>query len=134
MISYRGISQLELKANPVALLFNAYGLSAEYNNLKYWGGQADVYIFDATPVAFLIGKYYLNPKIGADRFHIGVFASYIEDFGVGFMLGYKLVSNQKVIFELGGGIGRALSELEAIPYLNFNIGYRFYTKPHMKME
>ena len=47
------------------------------------------------------------------------------------MVGYKALSKKRVVFEIGGGVGRAFgsdSDIEAIPYFNLNLGYRFLSQ------
>lgn len=108
------------------------------------------------------GKYYFNPEKGIDKFYAGIYLRGAESkftstssssgtstsevfsrsrLGAGFSLGYKWVSRQNVVFELGAGIGRkiynkfsdASNDVNTadIPILNldgffrFNVGYRF---------
>lgn len=95
------------------------------------------------------GKYYFNPKNGADRFYLSVFTRYINRsvdnsfgkysisrLGLGVGLGYKIVSKGNFVFDIGVGIGRAVvnfdsennSGLEWIPIMfagKLGVGYRF---------
>lgn len=132
-------AQFELKANPIALLFGAAGVAAEFPLSEDWGLEADVLIFDEGGWVYGLGKYYFSPKYGADRFHIGAFAGSLFDtysggestFGIGFMLGYKVVSAKNFIFDVGLGGGRALINsdyFEALGYGKLAIGYRFSGK------
>lgn len=139
-------AQFEIKSNPIALLFEAFPISMEYSNLNDWGTQIDILAFEEGGWGYLTGKYYLSPKYGADRFHVGAFAGGFfqekdANLGIGFMVGYKAVSKSRIVFEVGGGIGRNLTAgatdnagdgIEAIPYLNLNIGYRFVARADKK--
>ena len=127
-------AQFEIKSNPIALLFEIGVVSMEYSNLKDWGGQLDIYAAADGGVVFGSAKYYLIPKYGADRFHVGAFVSqpFNEDrLGIGFLLGYKLVSKKRIVFEVGIGAGRLIGESSSFDltgYGNLNIGYRFLSK------
>lgn len=131
-------AQFEIKSNPVALLFEVGVLSLEYSNLRDWGGQLDLYGFEGFGFATFSGKYYLNPKYGADRFHVGGFLGSVfeEDggVGIGFLTGYKVMSSKRFIFEAGLGVGRLFAgdndDFEIFPYFNLNIGYRFLEARH----
>ncbi|HMX38702.1 MAG TPA: hypothetical protein PKD78_00180 [Saprospiraceae bacterium] len=127
-------AQFEIKGNPIALLFETVALSAEYSNLDDWGGQADLFTVDGFGFLYATGKYYLSPKYGADRFHVGAFlGSAFGDgegnVGIGFMAGYKVMSPKRLIFEIGAGVGRGFAgeddDLSVLPYFNLNLGYRF---------
>lgn len=124
-------AQFEIKSNPIALLFEVGAVSMEYSNLKDWGGQIDIYAAADGGVVFGSAKYYLIPKYGADRFHVGAFLSqpFEEDrVGIGFLIGYKLVSKKRIVFEVGLGAGRLIgdsSSYDFTGYGNLNIGYRF---------
>lgn len=88
-------------------------------------GVDDEYKYFGLPITVL-GKYYFNPNNGADRFYADVFLKFVRRsysidgdntfnyadyantrFGLGFGLGYKLVSSGGFIFEAGIGAGRA---------------------------
>lgn len=116
----------------------------------------------------LIGKYYVSPKQGADGFYVDGFARYVNrnvrasyngdnenipnkvDFtrqqaGLGFGLGYKVISNGGFVFDIGTGIGRALYSHDSVNvsdqdykvpeiwrtmgYFRIGLGYRFGSKP-----
>ena len=105
----------------------------EYSNLNDWGGQLDIYAANDGGVVFGSAKYYLIPKYGADRFHVGAFLGKTfsddnDNAGVGFLAGYKVMSKKRFFFEAALGIGRSFSgnnDIDAFPYANLNIGYRF---------
>ncbi|MCC6723144.1 MAG: autotransporter domain-containing protein [Saprospiraceae bacterium] len=79
----------------------------------------------------VIGKYYFNPKHGADGFYADGFARYAyrnykltykdgtanegtkvdftrQQAGLGFGFGYKVVSAKGFVFDIGTGVGRAV--------------------------
>ncbi|NNC82970.1 MAG: DUF3575 domain-containing protein [Flavobacteriales bacterium] len=73
------------------------------------------------------GKYYFSPDQGCDRFYAGVYLRQrswkVEDgdnedyaafkrsiVGAGIGVGYKVVGDSGILFEIGFGIGRAISE------------------------
>ncbi len=124
-------AQLELKFNPIALIFESGQFGIEQVLSDYWGIDADLFITSNILYATVSGKHYLNPKIKADGFHIGVFTGlfYADNddggIGVGFLGGYKVLSKKGVIFELGLGLGRAAGIENIVPYFRFNVGYRF---------
>ncbi len=128
-------AQFEVKTNPIALLFEVGLISLEVSNLDDWGGQLDIVGANGGGWVYGTAKYYLNPKYGADRFQIGAFAGSIfgegdSAFGLGFELGYKVLSRKRLIFEASLGIGRAFgssTDFDVLPYGNLNVGYRFLT-------
>lgn len=109
----------------------------------------------------VIGKYYFGPQDGTDRFNVGAYMRYskgkasISDnssesngdvkntkLALGVYTGYKWVSRNNIVFELGVGLGRKLIRTfeysdgstvntDDIPLLNadifgrLSIGYRF---------
>lgn len=133
-------AQIEVKVNPLGLLFSSPDLSVEgvikenvsaelkfsYDsrdwenlNIKYKG-------YGAT----LLGKYYPKPKGMADGIYTGLFIKYkslnldlnteagngsgtIRRLGPGVLAGYKFVSDSNVVFDINAGIGRMfMSRLE----------------------
>ena len=67
-------AQFELKSNPIALLFSAPNISAEYGISDEFG--LEIYGFvvpDGFGIAYLSGKFYLNSRLGLDRFNFGGF-------------------------------------------------------------
>lgn len=170
-IGLRATAQVDVTASPIALLFAdvnlgldvrvtpnfSLGATAGYGRGDLWGL---VDSRETVPVN-LIGKYYFSPKHGADGFYADAFARYVHrnvvatlkndenttiDFtrqqvGLGFGLGYKVVSKGGFVFDIGTGIGRALyshdnvsvSEqdykvpelLRTMGYFRIGLGYRF---------
>jgi hypothetical protein len=127
-------AQVELKTNPIALLFEVVPVSVEYVISDDLGGELDILATSDGGWAYLAGKLYFSPKVRADGFHIGGFTGifgdgYDSSGGVGFFAGYKAVSRKNVIFEVGLGLGRAFSDdIGALPYAKFHLGYRFTRK------
>ena len=74
-------------------------------------------------------RYYLDPKKGYDRFHLGLFAGGATNgfsLGAGFSLGYKIISEKRIFLDVATGAGRTLTgEGDVWPYGKLNIGYRF---------
>lgn len=163
-------AQIELKINPIGAIFSSPDVSAEFavkDNIgiePYFGASwykltIDNQDFKSTGVGYgFYGKYYFSPEKGIDKFYAGVYlrggssnfkadsvgssASFKRNrMGAGLALGYKWVSRNNVIFEVGGGIGRKLYSkysneqgsvnIADIPILNidgyfkFSVGYRF---------
>ncbi len=163
-------SQTELKINPIGALFSSPDVSAEFgikNNIgiePYIGFGWPKLTVDGTTYKGkgmgygLNGKYYFTPEQGLDKFYGGIYlrggsTTFSADsigktnsfnrnrLGVGLSLGYKWVSRNNVIFEIGGGIGRKIYSkytfesntvnVAKIPLLNidgffkFAVGYRF---------
>jgi hypothetical protein len=133
--------------NPISILFAdinmgvdfkvndnfSIGASAGYGRGDLWG------LVDSreTVPVMLIGKYYVSPKHGADRFYVDGFGRYVTrriqasyegenqnipdkvDFrrtqvGLGFGIGYKAVSEKGFVFDIGTGIGRALYSHDSV--------------------
>jgi len=120
--------------------------------------------YTSIPIS-VFGKYYFNPNNGADKFYASVWLRFVSrsvkysdidpntlftiaDYsqtrvGGGIGVGYKIVSNGGIVFDIGFGVGRAfinntkfdtdINEAEAItidwPDIMFNgklgVGYRF---------
>ena len=125
-------AQVDVTVNPVGLLFGDLSVGADFTITEHFSAEVAVgfgtnKIDDVKgtniPVN-LLGKYYFSPKNGADRFYVDAFLRYVnrqwnyEDnsnyadftsnrFGVGFGIGYKVVSNGGFVFDIGFGAGRA---------------------------
>lgn len=138
------------------------GATAGYGRGDLWGL---VDSRETVPVT-LIGKYYFSPKQGADGFYADAFARYVnrnvqasyngdnenipdkinftrQQVGLGFGLGYKVVSNGGFVFDIGTGIGRALYSHDSVNvsdqdykvpelwrtmgFFRIGLGYRFGT-------
>ena len=119
-------AQTEIKVNPIALLFVGIGVGVEYGVSDEFGIDLNALIVEGGGGVWVAGKYYLNPRQGLDRFHIGIFAGTVTDLDpeLGFMIGQKIVSNSnRVLFDIGLGIGRSFDG-GVLPYGRLSIGYR----------
>ena len=126
-------AQVDLTLNPVGALFGDFNIGADFGISENFSVEAQVGF--GTPKidgvkgrnipVNVVGKYYFNPKQGVDRFYADVFLRFISRnweyddssananfkstrFGLGFGLGYKIVSAKGFVFDLGFGVGRAL--------------------------
>ncbi|MFN8280186.1 MAG: DUF3575 domain-containing protein [Saprospiraceae bacterium] len=128
-------AQIEIKTNPVALLFEFIPVAAEFpirndmsleaevnyypNEFFYAGG---VYRYYFKPSAKLNDRFFLCALVGASDFGVGP----------GFGLGYKWVSRRNILLDLGIGIGRyfgnEVDDQEAFPWGRLHIGYRFHPR------
>jgi Protein of unknown function (DUF3575) len=152
-------AQVDVTSNPVNLIFGNINVGADfkikenfsieanaaYSKGDYWGL---VDSRERVPVN-LIGKYYFNPKHGADGFYVDGFARFVNrniqatyeggnaeeptkvDFtrtqvGLGFGLGFKVVAQKGFVFDIGTGIGRALYSHDKI-----NVSEQDYKVPEL---
>lgn len=121
-------AQTEIKANPIALLFEAVMVSVEHGFNDDFSLDADIWLAEEFGGFSLSQKYYFFPKVGLDHFHVGIFEAVQQgSAGIGFLAGYKLVSKRNVVFDLGAGIGRSFDD-GGVGYLKFHLGYRFGKK------
>ena len=164
-------AQTELKINPIGLLFSSPDLSAEFAVAENIGVEPFLGVtflkltvdgdgYKSNGLNYGVnGKYYFNPEKGIDKFYAGIYMrggkskytgqgsnsgdSFSHNyFGVGLSLGYKWVSRQNIVFDLGAGVGRKFLnkytdasssnvDLSGITLLNldgffrFGVGYRF---------
>ena len=125
-------AQVDLTINPIGLLFGDFSIGADFalsNNFsiepQIGFGTNKVSSVKGTNLGVnVLGKYYFNPKNGADRFYADAFLRFVNrnwnydesstfvDFtttrvGLGFGLGYKVVSRGGFVFDIGFGAGRA---------------------------
>lgn len=126
-------AQIDLTVNPVGALFGDFNIGADFGLSRNFSVEAQVgvginKIADVKgfniPVN-VVGKYYLSPNRGADRFYVDAFLRFINrnwnynagsgnaDYtstriGIGFGLGYKIVAAKGFVFDIGLGAGRAL--------------------------
>ncbi len=128
-------SQLELKLEPINLLFGQIPISIEYILTDNMGVEGTIgYSFQKdrnfenaeTSTGLVINglfKYYFNPDNGGDKFYVFPFVrnvnrsfTFTEDnveykstykaFGVGFGVGYKVVARAGLVFDFGLGVGK----------------------------
>jgi hypothetical protein len=129
-------AQVEIGANPIALLWGYVLANVELNIGEDWGVGGDILAGEGGGAIYLTGKHFFNPKYGCDKFNIGAFVGgggavneNDGQVGVGFLFGYKAVSRKKIVFDMAFGGGRGIGEgADVIGYLRFNIGYRFGLK------
>jgi len=124
-------SGVEIKVNPIGILFETLLGEIEFHPFENSGVGIDFGLgtFDGLGYVNLRHKYYFNPKRGWDKVHIISQLCFIdidnlEGFGAGFGVGYKVVSQQKVLFELNFSVNRVIGD-EFFPLGNFLVGYRF---------
>lgn len=126
-------AQVDVSVNPIGLLFGDFSVGADFGiaenlsvELAVGIGTNKVAGVKGTNIPVnLVGKYYVSPKHGADRFYVDAFLRYVNRqwnyddgsnfadytsnrFGLGFGLGYKAVSRGGFVFDIGFGAGRAL--------------------------
>jgi len=166
-------AQIDVKINPLGLLFGSPDLSADFalsDKFSVEGGLGlNLGKFSINDVSykrngvsfFAAGRTYFNPEAGADKFGLGIYAraknirskvdvgesanNYTRNrFALGFMVGWKWVSDSNIVFEIDLGAGRAFVNkikyddpdastlnIDDIPSLNidvlvrFAVGYRF---------
>lgn len=126
-------AQIDVTINPIGILFGDISVGADFGlseNLSVEAGvgfgSGDQLGADWSNLNFTgTGKYYFNPKHGADKFYADLFlrftnrkyewgddffgnANYKQTrFGAGFGIGYKIVSNGGFVFDINLGAGRA---------------------------
>ena len=133
-------AQIELKVNPVGLLYNRPDVSAEYLVNEDVGVEATIGLLYGKNALkqkqsgfrlTISGKYYFSPDDGGDKFYAGLYLGprtrKIENFSVfsgidldygykisafaaGLLVGYKWVGARGIIFETTVGAGRAFGE------------------------
>ena len=135
--AFRAQAQVDVTVNPIGLLFGDLSvggdfiLSDEFSveaTLGFGGGDDDFTSLKWRNIPITaVGKYYFNPDDGADKFYASAFLRYINRnysadgettfaeysqsrFGIGVGIGYKAVSRSGVVFDIGFGVGRALSD------------------------
>lgn len=160
LLSVPAFSQTDATINPIGLLFSSVNASIERSGSDHFGIEGSLSFnfssYDIVGEAFgsngfgirAIGKYYFKPEKGIDKFHIGPYVRYgynsikytdnrIKNsrISIGFYTGYKWVSQNNIIFELGFGLGRGLlniySDIDYGPDFSLDatgklaVGYRF---------
>ena len=136
-------AQVDVTLNPINALWGKYSLGADITltdnlsvepTISYLSLGEDDGKYTGVP-ANLFLKYYFNPNNGADRFYADVWLRYVNRkfeynaenqdiysdvtqtrFGVGFGVGYKVVSKGGFVFDIGFGTGRAI--VDNNKYLN----------------
>jgi len=138
MTSVYGFSQLEVKTNPISILFNTVPLSIEYIITDNIGLEATAGYYFRNDDVFATGtswsglktnlnfKFPFGPDKGGDRFYAFPYLRYVKRtgkysengseysieqtvIGGGFGAGYKWVSDMGLLFDFGAGIGKNFS-------------------------
>lgn len=132
LASQSAMAQVEVKTNPIGLIFEAFPLSIEVVTADSWGVELDAFASSGLDFLYLSGKHYFNPHRRADGFNIGAFMGGAgndegdDGFGLGFFAGYKAVSAQNVLLEIALGLGRDFTDdIGVLPYFKLHVGYRF---------
>ncbi len=127
-------AQVDLTINPFFLLIPGVQVSLEFNTKKDWGFGGDVYAGEDAYAFYLSSRHFFSPNKGGDRFNMGAFAGGAggggsSGAGLGFFIGYKAVSVQKIVFDIAIGGGRDFTDdIGFLPYFKANVGYRFGLK------
>lgn len=126
-LQFQTKAQVDIQLNPIAILFEVVQVTVDVPISRSGSIEGDLVVGDGSFGIIGLGKYYMNPKLGADRFYIGGFLGGFVDEGggLGFISGYKWVSTQGINFELALGIGRGTGDIEVLPYGKLTVGYRF---------
>jgi len=132
LIAQQGTQQkyqpvIEVKTAPLKAAWSLPNISAEFviNErigiepiLDFGGGV----IFPNRKIGTrTFGKFYIDPKLGADRFYVGTYMKYRwtrnwlglsreseSKFSLGFLVGYKHVAKSGLVFDIGYGLGQTL--------------------------
>lgn len=126
--SFNLSSQVDIGANPVALLWEAGLLSVDIGLVNDWGIKSDIALIEDFKALSIGAANYLVPRYGNDGFYIGSFIALGDFAGIGFLGGYKIITQRKIMAEVGFGIGRNFGGKfgeTVIPWGRLNVGYRF---------
>lgn len=136
-VNFQSKAQVEFKLNPPAALFGFFQMGFEFPVGTDFGFEPEIIFFaiDGEVGGGLLvhGKYYFNPDYGSDKIYIGALTGVLggdsDTFAsFGFEVGYKWMGKRNILFEIGGGVGRATAEIGVIPYARVMLGYRFPKK------
>ena len=140
MVATHSFSQLEVKTNPISLMFNTIPLSIEYviiDNVGievtagYYFGMDSIFATDTNWSGLrstLNFKFYFTPDKGGDGFYAFPYLRYVKRIGkytevgnnftieqnvigAGFGIGYKWVSDIGILMDFGGGMGKNFSNI-----------------------
>ncbi len=131
-------AQVDVTINPVGLLLADISVGADFaisENISieatvgYGSGSlglgSDEFKWTSIPIN-AVGKYYFNPKRGADGFYADLFLRNVNRtydatpasgdadvkwnrIGLGFGAGYKVVAAKGFVFDIGLGVGRSIA-------------------------
>jgi hypothetical protein len=152
MVAFYSFSQFELKFEPISLIFGQVPLSAEYvisksvgieGTVGYSFGKDKNFSTSSNSQGLVVNglfKFYFNPEKGGDKFYAfpyirnanrkfnftnnnsNVEATY-KAFGLGFGVGYKIVAESGLLFDIGLGVGK-----------NFSGGYTYSDPTYTSTE
>lgn len=100
-------SQLDVTIRPLAILYGNVNIGADVTFSQGFSTELRLGVFSIS----LATKFYLNPKTRTDGFYLGGFTNYSfldERGGVGFLLGGKVRSKRRFLFDANLGFGRAI--------------------------
>ena len=100
-------SQVDVTIRPLAILYGNVNIGADVTLSKGVSTELRLGIFSTS----LAAKFYLNPKTRTNGFYLGGFTNYSfldERGGVGFLLGGKVRSKHRFLFDANLGFGRAI--------------------------
>lgn len=129
-------AQVDVTVNPIGILFGNLSLGADFILADEFSLEGQIGIglgnddftglkWSNIPIT-AVGKYYFNPKNGADGFYADAFLRFVSRsykadddntvyatysqtrLGLGIGIGYKVVSRKNIVFDIGFGVGRAL--------------------------
>lgn len=128
-------AQVEVKINPIALLFENVSVDVEFGLSNNWGlNISPIVAFNKFDVgedefrrtqfgAVVNPRYYFSPTKGINKFYLGAYGKFqtgkialvsnTDDnvkntrLAVGINIGYKIVTNGNFVFDIGFGLGRA---------------------------
>ena len=107
LIYQASYSQVDVTIRPLALLYANVNVGADVALSQGVSAELRLGVFSTS----LAAKFYLNPKTRADGFYLGGFTNYSfldERGGVGFLLGGKVRSKRRFLFDANLGFGRAI--------------------------
>ena len=99
-------SQVDVTFRPIPLLFGNMSVGADVALSQRASTELRLGVFSTS----LAAKFYLNPKTRADGFYLGGFTKYSllnQRGGVGFLLGGKVRSKNRFLFDANLCLGRS---------------------------
>ena len=107
LIYQASYSQVDVTIRPLALLYANVNVGVDVTLSQGVSTELRLGVYSTS----LAAKFYLNPKTRADGFYLGGFTNYSfldERGGVGFLLGGKVRSKRRFLFDANLGFGRAI--------------------------
>ncbi len=141
-------AQVDVKINPIGLLFSNANLAAEFGTNRF-GVEPSIGLSYDNPLLpdnnfssighsyGFKGKYYFKPQKDFVGLYTGMYlrgeqtdftsknsyvvATYSREFwAIGYVLGYKWVTKRNIVFDFDAGLGRKLMYKKTEPITNFN--------------